>query len=122
MTHTSKELAQALENLAQVKGTLAYHRAKGLAKTADRLHNKKHLYFALCGDAIKIGVSAQPSDRVSTLQTGAPGPITILAVIEGAGNLESKCHRRLEHLHLHGEWYRHTLEVDALIMELSSDE
>lgn len=86
---------------------------------ASRQHKNKYLYFMACGDAVKIGVSSCPDSRLETLQTGAPGELSLVASIPNAGHLEAECHRRLSHLHLSGEWFRHTEEVDALIKELS---
>lgn len=113
------ELNEALEELARAKAAQAYAKAKSTAKFANRVYSNKSLYFAQCGDAIKIGASSDPNIRIETLQTGAPGKLTLVAVIPKSGDKESECHKRLAHLHLHGEWFRYTEEVDRLIRELS---
>jgi Meiotically up-regulated gene 113 len=81
----------------------------------------RYLYFARCGDAVKIGVSDNPERRLREMQTGSPGMIVLLAVIKNAGHSELDCHRRLAHLHITGEWFRHTDEVNRLILELQPD-
>jgi len=112
------EMARLRETIALASAQAAYARALFPAKGADRLHVNKSLYFALCGDAVKIGVSSDPPARIADLQTGAPGPLKLIATIASAGHLENECHKKLAHLHLHGEWFRYTPEVDSLIGEL----
>lgn len=77
----------------------------------------KYLYFIQCGDAVKIGISGSPSARLEALATGAPGKLYLIAMIEKSGHREKECHNRLSHLHIHGEWFRYTNEVDELIKE-----
>jgi len=116
---TKEEFAEALADVRLATAHAAYARALNTDKMLGRLHSRKALYFAKCGDAVKIGVSRDPEVRLDELQCGAPGKLVLLAVIPGAGTRERECHRRLTHLHIHGEWFRHTEEVDSLIAELS---
>ena len=109
------DLLSVFEDLARAKANLAYAKAKRIGTFASALHSNKYLYFMRCGDAIKIGVSSSPEDRARELQTGAPGKVEFVAIIARAGGRESECHKRLSHLHLYGEWFRYTDEVDALI-------
>ena len=46
---------------------------------------RKYLYFAQCGNAVKIGVSVNPAVRLRKMQ--APDKITILQMIKNAGHL-----------------------------------
>lgn len=113
------ELTEVLEELARVKGNLAYIKAKhGAVGFTNRLAQNKYLYFIGCGDVVKIGMSSDPNARLEILATGAPGKLELIAMIPKAGNLEARCHKRLAHLHIHGEWFRHTSEIDILIKEL----
>lgn len=114
------ELQDALEELARAKGNLAYLKAKnGAVGFTNRLAQNKYLYFIGCGDAVKIGISSDPNARLETLAAGAPGKLDLIAMIPKAGNLETECHKRLAHLHIHGEWFRRTSEIDTLIKGLS---
>lgn len=115
----NSELNEAMKQVAQARADLAYAKAMRSGPFLERLHSNKSLYFAQCGDAIKIGVSSDPNVRIETLQTGAPGKVTLVAAIQKAGDKESECHRRLAHLRIHGEWFRYTEEIDQLIQELS---
>jgi hypothetical protein len=82
---------------------------------------EKYLYFIKCGDAVKIGVSDNPEDRLDTLSTGSPEKLVILDALEMMGDHEAECHRRLRHLRINREWFRYTNEIDELIMELKRD-
>ncbi len=113
-------LEKIIEERAQAVAQLAYLKAVRPARLTRRLHSSKSLYFALCGDAVKIGVSSSPESRLDALQVGAPSKLYLLATIPEMGKKEAECHRRLAHLQLHGEWFRYTEEVDNLIKELQN--
>lgn len=114
------QLNDLLTMRADLMGELARHKAKFIS-TGARKHSHKSLYFVLCGDAVKIGVSADPDFRLSTLQTGAPGRLTLLAAIPNRGEDESKYHKIFDHLRIHGEWYRYTEEIAHAISQLQSE-
>jgi hypothetical protein len=109
------DIGDLLEQLAVANANIAYLKSFGSRRPKA---NTKFLYFALCGDAVKVGMAECPKDRIKTLQTGAPGPIEIVAAIPGAGHRESEIHRRLSSVHLHGEWFLYGPEVIAIIREL----
>lgn len=112
------ELDKLIEERAELVGQLAYLRARGYARPS-RPTSAKYLYFIACGDAVKVGVSSDPENRMKELRAGAPGPLRIVAKFEQRGRDEGALHKRIAHLRLYGEWFRHTEEVDALIRELS---
>ena len=119
MPSNASDFKDALNEVRQARANIAYHKAMNpLTKLESRKYTKKSLYFALCGDAVKIGVSSDPKSRIEQLQVGAPGKITILAYIPNAGDKENECHKSLDHLHIYGEWYRYTEEVEKLIRSL----
>ena len=114
------EIRKTMEDIAEARGNLAYHKAMSMPGSFEgKKFKSKYLYFAACGDAVKIGVSSDPQGRIKSLQTGAPGTISILATIPDAGDRECEIHRRLSHLNIQGEWFRHTEEVDTIIGEIS---
>ncbi len=76
------------------------------------------LYFLKCHDYIKIGISSECEKRMADLQVGNPYKLSLFAIIKLKGSLETECHRRLKHLFVRGEWFKHTPEIDELIMEL----
>lgn len=99
--------------IAEAEATKAYARSLyGNGPTPPQ-----ELYFIACGDLVKIGRSVDPASRLTALATGAPGELRLLATFPNLGARESECHRRLQHLKVHGEWFLRTGEVDSLIRE-----
>jgi len=119
-----KGLAQVQQRMAKEYALDKQFRAMGIDpckfKNANlgRLSQNKYLYFIGCGDAVKIGVSSDPNGRLEALATGAPGRLHLIAMIPKSGHLESKCHKKIAHLHIHGEWFQYTSEINSLIKEL----
>lgn len=114
-----EEFKKLQEEIALTKGLSAYLRAVNPCKYESRLAKNKFLYFIQCGDAIKIGISSDPEIRLETLATGAPGKLTLIAMIKNCGDKENYCHKYLSHLRIHGEWFRYTEEINKLIKELN---
>lgn len=77
------------------------------------------VYFAECGDFIKIGYTAQSvEDRIAIFTTGNPLPITLLLAVKGTQTFEKSLHKRFAALRHHGEWFKKQPELLALIEEL----
>lgn len=68
--------------------------------------------------AVKIGYARDVERRRRSLQTGLPGKITTLRVLDGDLATESWLHVRFAHLHLRGEWFRYSDEM----LSIRSDE
>jgi hypothetical protein len=70
----------------------------GLAKT----------YFIRCKATgqIKIGWAVNPRQRLATLQTGSPGELELVAVLDGGRETETQMHQKFKHLQERGEWFR----------------
>ncbi len=81
---------------------------------------KGYVYFiqGLCGGAIKIGYSADPSKRLKELQTGYPDTLTLVLMIPGDENTERALHNQFEASRLKGEWFRPDRYVIDKIKEL----
>lgn len=75
------------------------------------------VYFATCreANAVKIGSSLDPHDRLSAIQIGCPLPITIEAILPGGYEEEFTFHRRFEHSRIHGEWFTICEMIEAII-------
>jgi len=112
------EINKLKETIAQCNAELTYLKTFHSFKQP---YTKKDLYFAICGDVVKIGVSNNPDYRIKSLETGSPLELTLLASIPNKGDKENYCHSKLKHLHLHGEWFRYTEEIDLIIKELKND-
>lgn len=77
-----------------------------------------YVYFILdsFSNAIKIGKANDIFDRLPTLQTGNPNPLTLLHYIEcvsvdHAFYLENQYHQKFNHLHIQGEWFKYEKET-----------
>lgn len=65
------------------------------------------VYFLQCSATglVKIGYSVAPDFRVSALQTGSPGALTLLGVIAGDRQTERVLHERFWQYRRRGEWF-----------------
>lgn len=75
----------------------------------------RQIYFAQCGDRIKIGISQDVIARLSQLRTGAGAPVKLIAAVEGDTRMERALHKKLKHLRIDGEWFRDCSETRAAI-------
>ena len=76
------------------------------------------------GGYTKIGISVNPEKRVSSLQTGNPNDLVLLAASEftKAKQKEQELHRRYEQQRQNGEWFDlPEEEVISLVEELSDN-
>lgn len=80
---------------------------------------EQRVYFiqGVEGGPIKIGVSFDPDDRLSGLQTASPVRLRIIGLVAGGPSVERKFHERLAEHRLHGEWFSDAPEVLAAIAE-----
>lgn len=64
------------------------------------------VYFIECvgAQAVKIGWSVDPFERLAHLQTGSPFELKMLLTRSGGDEEERQLHRRFAHLR--GEWFR----------------
>jgi hypothetical protein len=76
---------------------------------------ERQVYFAQCGDRIKIGVSSNITARLAQLRQGAGGDVKLLASIEGDFEIERALHNKLRMQRIDGEWFRDCAEVRAAI-------
>lgn len=80
------------------------------------------LYFieSECAERhVKIGIAANPQRRLIKLQMCCPYRLNMLAVFPGKAHMEKELHQRLVADRLHGEWFRRSDALLAVIAELS---
>lgn len=67
----------------------------------------KYVYFILARDArlVKIGISDNPSYRITALQTASPLPLELLGSFRGSIGDERDVHEMLAPIRQHGEWF-----------------
>ena len=66
------------------------------------------LYLVRCNEFVKIGIAQDVSDRLATLQTGNPYPLTLLDSFEfpNALQVESGLHKKFKKFLVQGEWLK----------------
>ncbi len=80
-----------------------------------------NVYFAICGDLVKIGYAADVALRLVQLQTGNPTPINILAVLTGvAPHVERMYHREFHDLRQLGEWFSYRGRLRVVIAHVQA--
>lgn len=80
-----------------------------------------HTYFVRHGDAIKIGHSAIPKQRIRDIQTGFPVPLEILAIVPNTIISEPDAHQMFAHLRMSGEWFLAEPDLLAFIEKVKRD-
>lgn len=83
--------------------------------------NARSVYFVqgVGGGPVKIGHSASPSARLTSLQVGSPSVLRVVATMRGGFEVERTLHRAFAKDRLHGEWFDPSRELMAFIDEIS---
>lgn len=79
---------------------------------------RKRVYFIRpvgMDGPVKIGCSDSPDGRRRSLEQWSPFPLEIVANIEGGFELERRLHWHLHETRMHGEWFRASEELTAII-------
>ena len=82
------------------------------------LNGKKTVYFVVDfeANAVKIGISRDPHQRLNTLREGNPHILEMVGAIKGANEqVELALQRRFEGDRLHGEWFNLSEELGDFI-------
>jgi hypothetical protein len=83
------------------------------------------VYFIRCeaptSEAVKIGLTANLDERIKTLGTASPWPLTLIRSLPGSAELERELHRVLAEDRMHGEWFRPSERLET-VLGMSDDE
>lgn len=79
-----------------------------------------YVYFlqGFGGGPIKIGYSANPRGRFRAIQGSNPEPLDLVATIPGSRNSEREWHEMFSADRLHGEWFKPSRSLCAVIEAL----
>jgi len=82
-----------------------------------RAWNGAVVYFVLAESVgkVKIGRSTTFDQRIGSLRTSSPVPLSVLGTIEGANSVEKWCHAQCERDHSHLEWFDWTSRTRAFV-------
>lgn len=75
------------------------------------------VYFVTCreANAVKIGSSLEPHGRLREIQLGCPIKLKLEAMLPGSHAEEHALHARFADDRIHGEWFRLTEMIEAII-------
>lgn len=111
-----RERAGVLRYLKKIKSSQV-GKFSGLFEQAYPPASSNNLcYFIQCGEFVKIGfTNRQPSERLSSLQTGTPYQLTLLATVSSNKFSEGELHQRFAELRHRGEWFIASSELLTFI-------
>lgn len=82
------------------------------------------VYFILAVETrrVKVGMAADPIERLYALQTGCPEELRLLAYVpsDDPKRLEGDLHAKFRRHHVRGEWYALEFEVEHYIQHHAS--
>jgi hypothetical protein len=119
MKNVKNKIQIQMRKLAELNALSAYNNT--LNNFPKLKYSRKYLYFIQCGDAVKIGVSSCPEDRMKILSTSSPGKLVLVAKIPNMGHKENEIHKQLAHLKINNEWFWFTPEVNELIKNYQNE-
>lgn len=82
----------------------------------------QEVYFARCGDKIKIGCSLRPEVRIAQVGEWLPEPIELLATTPGNFTMESTIHATFDAEWSHGEWFHASPRLLAFVEKVKRGE
>jgi hypothetical protein len=69
------------------------------------------IYFAKCGEHIKIGIAGNVKQRIGSLQVASAQPIELIGAVKGTAHDERRLHKTLSRHRIKGEWFSDCPEV-----------
>ncbi len=106
----TRDLRKAKKKLEVWETAYMDERAKILSK----------IYFIQSGNGpIKIGYSIQIENRLPTMQSGNPCPLTLLKTVFGGQSEELAIHRKFKAIRIRGEWFEPTSELLNFIQRVT---
>jgi len=93
-------------------------------RALSKIGNKEgYVYFFQSGERglVKIGFSADPTERIRALQTGSPYEIHFIGAVPARQALEKLFHVRFEHIRHQGEWFRPHPDLMDFIKQVCGD-
>lgn len=70
------------------------------------------------GGLVKIGTSANPTQRLVAMQRVNPDQLCIRGVALGSHAAEKRLHQRFDHLQVRDEWFKVNSEIEELLGKL----
>ena len=109
------ELPKLTANLGSVVELMPAVQTFKRAPSRRKLNPESQVYFIRCGEAVKIGISIKPYERIATLAAANHQKLELLATTDGGRKDEKALHRKFSAYHIKGEWFRYSAEIDKFI-------
>lgn len=109
-------LTKNLGQIIELQPAPKYKRAPSRKK----LNPASVVYFVRAGDAVKIGTSIKPMERMQNLDGGNHEKLVLLAIMPGGRKEERALHKRFAEYKLPDkrEWFRFNREIDKFIASI----
>ena len=75
------------------------------------------VYFVAGGGMVKIGKSYGLTERIRTIQSTSPIPLSLLGHVRGYTRTEAMLHAKWTKRRAHGEWFHLDAEIERWIVE-----
>ena len=106
------KLAAKLGSVVEITAAVPKFRK---APTRKQLHPPSQVYFIRCGEAVKIGISVKPYERIANLSSANHQKMELLATMDGSRKEEKAMHAKFAAYRIKGEWFRYSAEIDKFI-------
>ncbi len=82
---------------------------------AERADERVYFLRTACRTFLKVGVTTDVNRRAQELRMGCPLRLVLMGHLGGGRRAEQRAHAALAAVRLHGEWFRSSSEVEALV-------
>ena len=106
------KLAAKLGSVVEITAAVPKFRK---APTRKQLHPPSQIYFIQCGEAVKIGISVKPYERIANLSSANHQKMELLATMDGGRKEEKAMHAKFASYRIKSEWFRYSAEIDKFI-------
>lgn len=96
--------------------------AEQIVKDAQIARSRVYFIEAVGLDLVKIGYTADLTERLRKLAPGCPAPLRLLGTVPGGLQIERHYHERLAASRARAEWFHKSPALDAVIASLDKPE
>jgi hypothetical protein len=89
-------------------------------ESTSRLRERVYFIEAVGLDLVKIGYTADLTERLRKLAPGCPAPLRLLGTVPGGLLIERHYHERLNACRARGEWFHKSPALDAILATLDA--
>jgi len=114
----SFDLAQSNSlDIKTVLGAVILKLSVETSKLIKHDHKQVYIYYIKSDNKVKIGISVNPNQRLSTISKMCPNGAVLLGWHKGDIEVEKYLHKKFKHLKHNGEWFKYSDEIKKHIEE-----